>query len=88
MPAFVANEHVAFALGVGRRALDTLLDLAQSKQRGYGPGSTLAARPAVQRALGESELRLRAARALAIECYEKAWATVCGGPDAPTPHTG
>ena len=79
MPAFVANEHVAFALGVGRRALDTLLDLAQSKQRGYGPAATLAARPAVQRALGESALRLRAARALAIESYEAAWATVCAG---------
>lgn len=79
MPAFVANEHVAFALGVGRRALDTLLDLAQSKQRGYGQVATLAARPAVQRALGESALRLRAARALAIESYEAAWATVCAG---------
>jgi indole-3-acetate monooxygenase len=79
MPAFVANEHVAFALGVGRRALDTLLASAQSKQRGYGQVSTLAARPAVQRALGEGELRLRAARALAIESYEKAWATVCAG---------
>jgi alkylation response protein AidB-like acyl-CoA dehydrogenase len=83
MPAFVSNEHVAFALGVGRRALDTLLDLAQSKQRGYGQASTLAARPAVQRALGESELRLRAARALAVETYEKAWATVCAGQTLP-----
>jgi alkylation response protein AidB-like acyl-CoA dehydrogenase len=79
MPAFVANEHVAFALGVGRRALDTLLDLAQSKQRGYGQVATLATRPAVQRALGESALRLRAARALAIESYEAAWTTVCAG---------
>jgi indole-3-acetate monooxygenase len=83
MPAFVSNEHVAFALGVGRRALDTLLDLAQFKQRGYGQASTLAARPAVQRALGESELRLRAARALAVETYEKAWATVCAGQTLP-----
>jgi indole-3-acetate monooxygenase len=83
MPAFVANEHVAFALGVGQRALDTLLDLAQSKQRGYGPGSTLAARPALQRAVGESELRLRAVRALAITCYEQAWAIVCAGRTLP-----
>jgi indole-3-acetate monooxygenase len=83
MPAFVANEHVAFALGVGQRALDTLLDLAPSKQRGYGPGSTLAARPALQRAVGESELRLRAVRALAITCYEHAWAIVCAGRTLP-----
>ena len=73
----MTNEHVAFALGVGRRALDALLDLAQSKQRGYGQRSTLATRPAVHRLLGESDLRLRAARTLAIESYEKAWVTVC-----------
>jgi alkylation response protein AidB-like acyl-CoA dehydrogenase len=79
MPAFVANEHVAFALGVGRRALDSLLDLAPSQQRGYGPVSTLAARSALQRAVGEGALRLRAVRALAIECYEHAWAIVCAG---------
>ena len=83
MPAFVANEHVAFALGVGRRALDALLDLAPSKQRGYGPVSTLAARPALQRVVGESELRLRAIRALAITCYEQAWAIVCAGQTLP-----
>jgi alkylation response protein AidB-like acyl-CoA dehydrogenase len=83
MPAFVTNEHVAFALGVGRRALDTLLDLAQSKQRGYGQMSALAARPVVHRVLGESDLRLRAARTLAIESYEKAWATVCAGQTLP-----
>ena len=83
MPAFVANEHVAFALGVGWRALDTLLDLASSKQRGYGPRSTLAARPALQRAVGQSELRLRAVRALAIGCYEQAWTIVCAGQTLP-----
>jgi indole-3-acetate monooxygenase len=83
MPAFVTNEHVAFALGVGRRALDTLLDFAQSKQRGYGQMSALAARSAVHRVLGESDLRLRAARTLALESYEKAWATVCAGHTLP-----
>jgi alkylation response protein AidB-like acyl-CoA dehydrogenase len=83
MPAFVTNEHVAFALGVGRRALDTLLDLAQAKQRGYGQRATLATRPAVHRVLGESDLRLRAARALALESYEQAWATVCAGQTLP-----
>jgi alkylation response protein AidB-like acyl-CoA dehydrogenase len=33
----------------------------------------------VHRALGEGDLRLRAARTLAIECYEKAWDTECAG---------
>jgi alkylation response protein AidB-like acyl-CoA dehydrogenase len=85
MPAFVTNEHVAFALGVGRRALDTLLAHAHATQRGYGQRSALAARPAVHRVVGESDLRLRAARTLALESYERAWATVCAGHPLP-PH--
>ena len=32
-----------------------------------------------QRTLGESDLRLRAARGLIIELLEKAWETVCAG---------
>jgi alkylation response protein AidB-like acyl-CoA dehydrogenase len=83
MPAFVANEHVAFALGVGRRALDTLLAHAHATQRGYGQRSALAARPAVHRVVGASDLRLRAARTLALESYEHAWATVCAGHTLP-----
>jgi alkylation response protein AidB-like acyl-CoA dehydrogenase len=83
MPAFVANEHVAFALGVGRRALDTLLALAHATQRGYGQRSALAARPAVHRVVGVSDLRLRAARTLAMESYAHAWATVCAGHTLP-----
>ena len=78
-PAFVTNEHSAFALGVGRRALDAVTELAASKVRGYNSSSLVADRPAFQRALGESDLRLRAARALNVEILEEAWQSVCNG---------
>ena len=78
-PGFVTNEHSAFALGVGRRALDALAEVAAAKTRGYNSTNLLANRPVVQRALGESDLRLRAARALNIEILEAAWQAVCAG---------
>jgi alkylation response protein AidB-like acyl-CoA dehydrogenase len=83
MPGFVAVEHAGFAFGVARRALDAITELAQSKQRGYTSGSSLAMRSAFQRALGEDELRLRAARALVVEILQEVWDRVSGGA-APT----
>ncbi len=78
-PGFVTNEHSAFALGVGRRALDALTETVQSKTRGYNSRNLLAQRPAIQRALGECDLRLRAARALNVAVLEEAWQSVCAG---------
>ena len=80
MPGFVTNEHAAFALGVARRALDAITVLAATKSRGLRP-APLAGRAAFQRFLGEAELRLRAARALAVELNEAAWTTVRIGDD-------
>ena len=84
-PGFVTNEHSAFALGVGRHALDAVTEVAVSKSRGYNSTNLLARRPALQRALGECDLRLRAARALNVEILEEAWQSVCQGqtPDPP-----
>lgn len=77
-PAFVANEHAAFAIGIARRTLDEVAGLAGSRRR--GPARTLLAdRPAFQRALAEDDLRLRAARALVVEVYEDAWRRVEAG---------
>ena len=78
-PGFVAYEHAAFALGVGRRALDAVIELALSKERGYSSATLLARRSSFQRDLGECDLRLRAARALVIEILEEAWKVVCQG---------
>jgi alkylation response protein AidB-like acyl-CoA dehydrogenase len=75
LPGFVTNEHAAFALGVARRALDTVSALAVTKARGLRP-SPVAGRATFQRFLAQAELRLRAARALAVELNEAAWTTV------------
>ncbi len=78
-PGFVTNEHSAFALGVGRRALTAVIEVGASKARGYTSVNPLARRPAFQRMLSESDLRLRAARALNVEILEEAWRVVCDG---------
>ena len=78
LPAFVTNEHAAFALGVARRALDAVTALAAGKARGLKP-APLAGRATFQRFIGEASLRLRAARALAVELNEAAFATVTRG---------
>jgi alkylation response protein AidB-like acyl-CoA dehydrogenase len=75
LPAFVTNEHAAFALGVARRALDAVTALAAGKSRGLKP-APLVGRGTFQRFVGEATLRLRAARALAVELNEAAWTTV------------
>ena len=84
-PAFVTNEHAAFALGVGRRALHAVLEVGQSKSRGYTSVNPLAERPVFQRMLSECDLKLRAARALNVEVLEDAWQVVSDGrtPEAP-----
>ena len=77
-PAFVANEHAAFALGVGRGALDALITIAKSKRRSFAPSPTaLESRPVVQRAIGLGDLRLRAARELVLKIYAEAWEFAC-----------
>ena len=77
-PAFVANEHAGFALGVARRALNTVTELATSKARGMA-ATRLAERAAFQNFLGSATMRLAAARALALEVNAAAWSTVAAG---------
>ena len=82
-PGFVANEHPAFALGVAHRALDEVLASAPAKRRGRPPTS-VADRGAFRLAIGECDLRLRAARLISHEIFERAYAIACAGsiPDA------
>ncbi len=84
-PGFVTNEHSAFALGVARRALDAITEVAASKTRGYNSVNRLANRPAFQWTLGECDIRLRAARSLNVEILEEAWKSVCAGYTPPPP---
>ena len=82
LPGFLSVEHAAFALGVGHRALEAIIDLAKSKKRGfttYSDPPLLAARPSFQLALGRADFRLRAARSLATDIFDAVWITVCQG---------
>ena len=83
-PGFVANEHSGVALGIARRALDEIIDSAPRKKRGNPPTSSLADREAFRRDIGACDFRLRAARALSHEVYERAFSIACSGqvPDA------
>lgn len=77
-PGSVAYEHGAFALGVARRALDTIIQQAQTKKRGLQP-SLLASRGSFQKSIGECDLRLRGARAVVLQILGEAWAQACQG---------
>ncbi len=83
-PGFVANEHSGVALGIARRALDEIIVSAPKKKRGNPPTSSLADRESFRGDIGACDFRLRAARALAHEVYERAFAIACSGqvPDA------
>ena len=81
LPGFVVNEHAGFALGTARRALCAFAEGAARKSRG-GSGS-LSVRPAVQRMLGESEIRLTAAKSLAIKLNDNAFTLVSAGEAVP-----
>lgn len=74
-PGYVINICAGVALGMGRRALDEILDLARSKKRGYGKKLSLADRSVFQCAVAEGDLRLRAVRALMMQMLENAWTT-------------
>tara|TARA_B100001179_G_scaffold148977_1_gene108195 strand:- start:127 stop:822 length:696 start_codon:yes stop_codon:yes gene_type:complete len=85
-PGMQTTGHCGVALGVGRRAIDEVTELAQSKKRGYKGAELLVAdRGSFQRFLGESDLRLRAAKALCVETLEEAWELVCRGITPPPP---
>ncbi len=75
-PGFVTNEHAAFALGVGRRALDEVVEVAKTKVRGFLKPQGVAAREVFRHELGRLDVSLRAARAGVLEAYESAWTSV------------
>jgi indole-3-acetate monooxygenase len=72
LPGYVAYEHAALALGIGRHALSILIDTATAKARGF-EGSVIGDRAAFQRDLGRMDLQLVAARAMTFEIFEQVW---------------
>jgi alkylation response protein AidB-like acyl-CoA dehydrogenase len=79
-PGFVANEHAAFAVGLARCALDTAMEMARSRRRGFtASASSLEGRAAFQRAIGLGSIRVKAARAHLMDVYGEAWAMLATG---------
>jgi alkylation response protein AidB-like acyl-CoA dehydrogenase len=68
----------AVGLGVARRALDELVDLAQGKKPQYS-SKTLAHSSFTQVELARAEAKLRAARAFLLDELGSAWATAQAG---------
>jgi alkylation response protein AidB-like acyl-CoA dehydrogenase len=72
LPGYVAYEHAALALGIGRHAVSLLVDTASGKARGF-ESSVVGDRPAFQRDLGRMDMQLSAARAMTLEVFEEVW---------------
>jgi alkylation response protein AidB-like acyl-CoA dehydrogenase len=68
----------AVGLGVARRALDELMDLAQGKKPQYS-SKTLAQSGFTQVEVARAEGRLRSARAFLLDELDSAWKTALGG---------
>jgi alkylation response protein AidB-like acyl-CoA dehydrogenase len=73
IPGLFAMEHGAFALGVARRAMDEMAELAKTKSRGYIAPQGVAARGVFQYELGHAETALSAAHAQLVAVNEEAW---------------
>jgi alkylation response protein AidB-like acyl-CoA dehydrogenase len=76
--AYVAKEHGSVAIGGARRALDELITIATTT-RGTFRTSKLDERQVVHRFIAESDLKLRAARALMHERYDALYDKVKAG---------
>ena len=73
--------HSGWAMGTGRRILDELAKMAQSKA---GRPGQLTDSDAFQIGFAEAEAKFRAARALVVESHRDAWATLQAGEDLST----
>ena len=78
MPAFVSNEVPPLAVGLARRALDDMTEIATHTAR--FPGSpTVSERAVFHKELGRAEIRIRAARAAHREAMAAAWDSAVAG---------
>jgi alkylation response protein AidB-like acyl-CoA dehydrogenase len=79
---FVDNEVPPLAVGLARRALSDLAELAGQAPRFPG-GATLRERSSFQKELGRAWARVRAARAVHREAIAAAWAATRAGGEVP-----
>ena len=78
MPAFVSNEVPPLAIGLARRAIDDISELAAHTARFPG-GPTVSERAVFHHELGRAEVRVRAARAVHREAMAAAYASAVAG---------
>ena len=78
MPAFVSNEVPPLCVGLARRAIDDITELAAHTARFPG-GPTVSERAVFHHELGRAEVRVRAARAVHREAMAAAFATAAAG---------
>jgi indole-3-acetate monooxygenase len=78
MPAFVSNEVPPLAIGLARRAIDDIAELAAHTARFPG-GPTVSERAVFHHELGRAEVRVRAARAVHREAMAAAYASAVAG---------
>jgi alkylation response protein AidB-like acyl-CoA dehydrogenase len=78
MPAFVSNEVPPLAVGLARRALDDMTELAMHTARFPG-GPTVSERAVFHKELGRAETRIKAARAVHREAMTQAWEAAVAG---------
>jgi len=78
MPAFVSNEVPPLAIGLARRAIDDMTELAAHTARFPG-GPTVSERAVFHKELGRAETRVRAARAVHREAMTRAWDIAMAG---------
>jgi alkylation response protein AidB-like acyl-CoA dehydrogenase len=78
MPAFVSNEVPPLAIGLARRALDDMTELATHTARFPG-GPTVSERAVFHKELGRAETKIRAARAVHREAMAAAWESAIAG---------
>lgn len=75
----------AVALGIARKAIDVLSDLANEKTP-QSSGRTLAMRPATQQEVAVSEAKLRSSRAFLLDAIRSAWNAAEMGGDISIEH--
>jgi indole-3-acetate monooxygenase len=82
MPAFVSNEVPPLCVGLARRALDDMTELALHTTRFPG-GPTVSDRAVFHKELGRAETKLRAARLVHREAMADCWETARSGETPP-----
>jgi alkylation response protein AidB-like acyl-CoA dehydrogenase len=78
VPAFVSNEVPPLCIGLARRALDDMTELALKTARFPG-GPTVSERAVFHKELGRAETKLKAARLVHRDAMADAWATARSG---------